>query len=496
MKTRRDPSHAAVERGSTVVPFVIALPVVIGFMGMAIDLSYIYTRKCEMQQIADSMALTAARELNGTKAGVTSAMNKLLFSSNFHNYNLGSSSIGWNPAALSLSDNPASGTWKDASSISNDAQAAGLVYARIDTSKLIGSGDDLGTVTTSFITVLTSEQSLSGLSASAVAGPASVQVTPLAICALDTNSSGVRNNPGIADEKLEYGFRTGVSYNLLDLSPVTTTPLNYLVNPLDPVDGANSSNPAHFTAGHVQPFFCTGTVALPTIQNGTQVYVQSLNGSSLPIAGWLNSRFDTGSGGCNATTAPPDWNVREFIGGYSNWWMPSPTFPAAPYPPTSAGVDRTSPSSRVTAADLKFPENTTATITVGSWGPLWAYSRPTPASGAAYTLDSWPDLYKHAGPPTLNEPVGDKVKYGGTFPYLSLSHRLAPAGAAGVRNRRVLNIPLLDCSAGLPGSTAKVLGIGKFFMTSRATASPPVIAGEFAGALPTGSPVLSVALNK
>jgi hypothetical protein len=51
----------------------------------------------------------------------------------------------------------------------------------------------------------------------------------------------------------------------------------------------------------------------------------------------------------------------------------------------------------------------------------------------------------------------------------------------GTRNRRVLNVALLDCST-TPSSTADVLAIGKFFMTVPATST--VLAAEFAGIIP------------
>ncbi len=55
-----------------------------------------------------------------------------------------------------------------------------------------------------------------------------------------------------------------------------------------------------------------------------------------------------------------------------------------------------------------------------------------------------------------------------------------PARGRGVRHRRVLNVPLLECPvAGGAGATATVLAIGKFFMTVPATSTS--IKAEFAG---------------
>jgi hypothetical protein len=64
----------------------------------------------------------------------------------------------------------------------------------------------------------------------------------------------------------------------------------------------------------------------------------------------------------------------------------------------------------------------------------------------------------------------------------------------------VLNVPLLNCSAGTPSSPAEVLAIGRFFMTAKAVPASGTVAaivpGEFAGVLATESPVTNAALFK
>jgi hypothetical protein len=52
-----------------------------------------------------------------------------------------------------------------------------------------------------------------------------------------------------------------------------------------------------------------------------------------------------------------------------------------------------------------------------------------------------------------------------------------------LRDRRVLNIPLLACPVG--GGTATVLAVGKFFMTVPATATS--LYAEFAGTVSPGT---------
>jgi hypothetical protein len=498
MKTRRAAMRGAAEGGSAAVAFAIALPVMIGFIGLALDLSYIYVRKSELQKIADNVAITAARELNGTKAGVTAAKNKAYLVGKDSNYNF-ASPIYWDGSALSFaaSADASDSEWKSVSSIGTDADAAGLSFAKVDTRSLTGVfGGNPGLVETVFIRVLPGAATVVNMHARAVAGPTSVQVMPLAVCALDANPSGTRSNPGSL-EKLEFGFRRGVSYNLLDLSPNSSVPQNYLVNPVDPGSGTNHTS--HFAEEFVKPFFCTGTLALPKVVAGSTVHVQALG--PLNIHEWLNSRFNDypGSAGCNVLTAPPDTNIREFTGGYANWYMENmlkPDGSAASYPASAASTVRKNPVARVSFADLTATDTTDDTPSTGSFGPLWTYSKAQKTDGAPYDLPDWANLYAYKG----YSPVLDKTKYGNSnVPYLSPNHTsAAPSSTNPVQHRRVLNIPLLDCAAGSPSAPASVLGIGRFFMTARATSSPQrIVPGEFAGLLQAGGgPTTAVALYR
>jgi Flp pilus assembly protein TadG len=493
MTTRRAARRRAAERGSAAVPIALALPVMIGFIGLALDLAYLYGRQTELQQLADNVALAAARQLNGTSDGALNAevaADSIVASSK---YNF-SKQIRWNSAALSFAatHDALAGAWTAASAVDTDAKAKGLVFARVDTSTLLGpiKAGAIGTITTFFAHGLANRTTFN-LSAQAVAGPTSVQVTPLAICALNTNPLGSRQNPSVVgDERITYGFRRGVSYNLLDLSPNSTTPVAYLVNPIS--SGAGTSNDEYFKSAYVKQFFCSGTMALPSVPPGSSVHVQLLG--TTQVHNWLNSRFGDppATTGCNATVAPPDANIMEFTGGYTDWYMDSTT---NPFPATAAGVNKAgSPGKRMTFADLAKTDSS-GTATADSFGPLWAFSKPESVDGNQYSLSQWDKLYIVG---SVKAAVKSS-KYGsGNGVYGASAHTLAPSsGTPGVWNRRVLNIPLLDCSAGNPATSATVLGIGRFFMTARAKLTPqPTIPGEFAGMVGDSSPTNSVGLYK
>jgi Flp pilus assembly protein TadG len=489
MKRRRDAWRRAAERGSAAVPMALALPVMLGFIGLALDLAHLYNRQTELQQLADNLALAAARQLNGTNDGVINAIDAADSIATDATYNF-AKRMKWDNAALSFAATPNApdGAWTAASAIDSDDEARGLVFAKVDTTKLIGTkgAGAIGAITTFF--ARGSSSSTMNLSASAVAGPTSVRVLPLAICALDTNPLGSRNNPGIAAERLAYGFRRGVSYNLLDLNPNATTPVAYLVNPIN--QGAATGNDEYLKPEVIKPFFCSGTMALPDLAPGAAVHVQSLGAT--PIHGWLNSRFDDPEAvtGCKKATAPPDENVLQFIGGYPDWYMSSTP---NPYPATAAGINHG--TRRVTVADLASTDPS-GTATSASFGPLWTYSMPESVAGIPYGLGDWDKLYQVG---SVKVAAAKALKYGvGNGVYRDPAHMSAPSsGALPMPNRRVLNIPLLDCSGGSPGTTASVLGIGQFFMTARAQVLPqPTVPGEFAGVLPGGSPTNSVGLYK
>ena len=59
------------ERGAIIIFVALGLVVLIGMMGLAIDLGHAYVNKSQLQNIADACALAGASALNGTAAGIT-----------------------------------------------------------------------------------------------------------------------------------------------------------------------------------------------------------------------------------------------------------------------------------------------------------------------------------------------------------------------------------------------------------------------------------------
>lgn len=471
MKTGRS-MHASVRRrrGSVSVMYSILLIPIIGFAGLAIDLSFSYTRRTEMQSVADAAALAAARELNGTLGGVTAAATQAADIAARHKYSLGKTVV-WTASALRFSDSPdkPDGDWLPVGSV-NAANAANLYYAKVDTRELGGQGD----VETIFARVIGSAIQHVSVAARAIAGRISVQVTPLAVCAINNTAVSTRDvviGGVVKQELLQYGFRRGVSYNLLNMNPHGTTAVSYLVNPLDfpnkPEDANNRS------LGVVRPFVCNGSIATSNLRRGAMVYVTDPFPGTLATE--LNSRFgDYVGSSCNQVPAPPDRNIREYAAHYFGWWMNSTGAINGSAEPYVIG------GKKLTIADQS---SAVVGITKASYGPLWAHAKAVlydsgaaDGAGAPFGKADWKFLY----------PVGSGVEVISNHPDASASpymigtapHRVAPAITA-LALRRVLNIPLLECP--VSGSSAKVLAIGRFFMSSRADSVAPAVHGEFGG---------------
>ena len=64
------------ERGAILYLVAASLFVLIGFLGLAIDLGHMYNNKGQLQNMADAGALSGATALNGTSAGIQLAVDR------------------------------------------------------------------------------------------------------------------------------------------------------------------------------------------------------------------------------------------------------------------------------------------------------------------------------------------------------------------------------------------------------------------------------------
>jgi hypothetical protein len=460
------------ERGAIAIMFAGSLFLIFGLLAFSWDLSRMYNRKVELQQIVDAAALAAAHELNGTPAGVSQAVAKAAASVERLKYGY-TSYATWSPDAIKFGT-ALDGDWVDAGTASGNP--GGIRYVKVNTN---GLGAEHGQVDTIFMRVVSSSHDSVQMGASAIAGPSQMAVVPFAVCAMSSVPAAARVNPGSATptvappntELVEYGFRRGVSYNLMNLNPNAATPANFLVNPMSgTVDVA--------TAG---AFICTGTMAAHGIVGKSVTVTSPFPMGSL--FGHFNSRFDSyPAGTCSPNSAPPDANIKAYdrsVAGAVGWMKTVPT--------SQSAVSLTTGPKLWTIADpLPAPASNKET----DYGVLWSYARsvpyssyvagqPEPAGGyAPFGTGAWQTLYDPGRPSAPTYPTSSST----VTPYQAISgtNFLAPTTSShkpGLRDRRVLNVPLLSCPAA--GSTANVLAIGRFFMTVPATAT--TLHAEFAG---------------
>lgn len=468
------------ESGVFAIMFVPLLFLILGFYGLALDIGFVYNRKAELQGVAQGVALAAARELNGTAAGVSAALAKAAEEARRKSVGYGRV-VSWSDAAIAFGNAPdGEGEWVGADAARG--APAKRFYVRVDTRYL---DQDAGTVATFFFRILAQAHSSMFVSEQAVAGRSAVDVTPLAICAMSEQPGAARTNPGppVTVELVEYGFRRGVGYDLMNLNPLGATPANFILDPETPPGGAGPAS--NTSASAVAPFICTGRVWMTGVTGGA-VRV----GSPFPIAALyraLNARFEqyTGSG-CVANGAPPDYNIKPFSHGAAGgaaWMKPRASHPSAL---------RADKGNRLqTIADLPAPPPGTAP---GAYGPLWAYAKavrfsdyvagsPEPEAGyARFATSDWASLYPAS-------PATDSASYPSRLqPYqaTSGSYYGKPSNdnlPISVLDRRVLHIPLLACPVPAGSSVgAQVLAIGRFFMTVPATDTS--VHAEFAGIVP------------
>lgn len=452
------------QRGAVAIMVAAMVFVLLGVCGMAIDLGMMYNRRVEMQNLADAVAVGAAGKLDGTAQGVLRALSGAQDVAQRYLYQYGLA-VTWNDAAIQFATAPdKSGDWV-AGEIAR-ATPDGRLFARVDTLSLDASHSLMHAI---FMNVLgqSKDALMQGL---AIAGRTGIRATPLAVCAMSPVAVASRVT-GAGNELVEFGFRRGVGYDLMQLNPNGTTPENFVVNPFAPPGIVGTAGPT--SPAIVGPFVCAGTMSIARLTGGPITVARPFPLATL--VDHLNSRFDKYAGGaCARSGAPPDFNIKAYPHTNIPWMT---TVPLGQSAAALTEIDKL-----YTVADAN---PTPAGTTAGKFGPLWSFAKAVPFSAfvpgtaepaAGYTTfstTSWGALY-NPGQPAANT-------YPASIPYQASSgtNFLAPS-TRGLRNRRVLNVPLLACPVAA-GTTvaATVLGVGKFFMTVPATATSIYV--EFGG---------------
>lgn len=460
--------HLRRQRGAFAVMTAVLIMVIVGFCGFAVDFGRLYNRKIELQTVADTIALAAAAELNGTVDGVDRALAAAVAAARNVSYNYNSAGVVWTDNAIRFSSAPSGSAWVDAGGARGQAQR--MFYVEIDTSRL---DEAHGRVNLALLNVLPGIGASTQTGSRAVAGRSTVNVMPLAICAMSETRGAPRGT-----ELVEHGFRRGISYNLMDLNPnINSKGANFLINPVAPPGTIGTAVKSRLNI--VEPFVCAGKLAMPQVTAGNISVEHDFPLSS--VFAHINSRFGSYTAPCTPNGAPPDANVKDFTPSVALSWM-------TVKPEKQSAGRRTTPTQLFTLAELTSPDPLTTKPEM--YGPLWIYARAAkyssysssssePAAGyQTFSASEWSTLYSPASP---------QLK--GSYPSPTPSRAITqppPGGLQGVADRRVLNIPLLRCPvpAGSP-APAEVLAVARFYMTVPATQDE--LFGEFAGLARTES---------
>ena len=451
------------EDGAIAIITAVVIIIMIGMFGLALDLSRSYNRKVELQSIVDAAALVAAGALNGTDEGIDKAVDEAEKAAVFNTFSYANSGvISWSSAALTFCTRPDCGPseWMNAETAKPNASK--IFFARVDTSVL---DPNPGEIQNYLMPILSSDLVETDVAASAVAGRDSLDVLPLAICA-NSNTDASQLLP--SGELVEFGFRRGISYDLMNLNPNGGSPENFLVNPVAPPGTVGTTMMNRMDV--VAPFICTGKMAIPTLRGGDITVERGFPIDKL--YDYLNSRFGTygtSSKSCVASTAPTDPNITIFDLASVTWMKDKPEGLSA--------NSLVAPDPLLTVAEK--PGGATKT----AYGPLWSYAKAAkyssylaykgkePSGGYATfnaTAADWALLYNPGKPEPKSYTGIPYLANGGKTPYKPY------------RNTRVLRIPLLHCPVSTESkTTAEVVGIGKFFMTVPASSS--ALHAEFAG---------------
>ncbi|HEU4852126.1 MAG TPA: pilus assembly protein TadG-related protein [Telluria sp.] len=476
------PRMPAPQDGVYAVIFAVLLVLLLSLVGLALDTGQVYARHTYVKHYADAAALAAAQELDGTVGGVGLALSEAESAATRLAALHGDEAV-WNDAALRFATS-ADGPWQtraEAEALAED-ELLRLRFARVDASEF---APEVMEITRFFAPP--EAVALPKLGGIAIAGPTMMQMMPLAVCAMSEDRTSARPVPGMAgtSELVEYGFRRGVTYNLLDMHPAGVGGVqSFVVNPIEfPDAGAGTSDDASFEHDALAPFVCSGAILQP---KSNRVFVRSPFPADLFPE--LNSRFELASS-CNPGGTLPDKNIKEYMD--VSWLNNTPTVPYA--------AARDFGGKRQTIADIEGAAGTvTPQRTRDAYGALWAYARPVKydATAAGHAGDKFvradvTSLYPVDNGSTNNLVHNNSWSNSNPRAYL---HRLAgnwvaPSGRA-LPYRRILNVPLLQCP--VSDDEATVLAIGKFMLTSRAENG--AIPGEFGGLLPAAAPAIMVRL--
>lgn len=488
--TRNTPSSRQRQQGAVAIIVGLSLIILVGMLALVLDLGHLYIAKTELQNAADAAALSGAKELDGTSAGIIRARDRAIETAGLNNYDLNSTEIEIDEGNIWVGSCPDDGSCTMVLINNVGSNSTDKTFLKVHTGPR--------SLDTWFAPVFNKLQTQTfGM---AVAGKYVVDIAPIGVCAINKY-----------DEDHEYGFIRGVSYNLPDLNPLGSTAVPMWINPVDSPPAACDPNNASNNVA--VPFICTGRSAI-NISSG---YVYVSTGTQAALNKSLNVRFanslsDYNGSGCDPASAPPDPNTKEYLCTNDNgkegclknpasgetglpreWMSPDPTRQSVWFGDDESQITSTVSELRLDTPPLEKLTEWRNNLNNTRWGVLWSHTseKNYTSPGTPYTNSDWPTLY--SGITRASDPA--------SFPYTASGTDFhQPPSITSKPNRRILNIVIIDCPemAGESGMSCKqipVLGVGKFFMQAKADV-PKYLNGEFVELMPNKFPPTEIKLYK
>lgn len=273
---RNRPSPIRRERGVVAPTTVIALVVLVAFLGVVIDMGRLFVIKTELQNAADACALAAARELDGNASALTRAENAGIVAGTRNRVQFQSSAVAITAADIRFSTALSSGGGDNSNYLTQAAGAPANSRYAMCTATLAGVNMSLSSI------IGVGPQTVAGAAVATIAPAQSSCAIPLGLC-----TQGPA--PG-------YGFVPGQWYNgRFDAGGGLTGSFNWI--DFTPPGGGQSELAALLTG----PGQCNIAVGTPIGQSG-------IMGNAAARA-W-NSRFglyQNGGGNPQPSTAVPDF---------------------------------------------------------------------------------------------------------------------------------------------------------------------------------------------
>lgn len=308
------------QRGATAVLAAITIVVLVGMLGLVIDLGVAYVRKTELQNAADAAALAGARELDGTAAGVGLARDQAIVLAAANGSDFAATPVAIGAANLRFGPGP-EGPW---STVDNAIAAPqDKWFIRVDT-----TGIAQETRPTWFIRVLDEALASTTARGFAVAGRTLCEGIPIFACVLGAVDAGTGK---CVDA--DCGFVRGTTYRLTakEGANIAIGPGN--IGWLDPVP---PGSPGLISGtDDLRDLLCRGRamcLSAPT------TYTSLTQNAFNPTADALNTRFGIFPGPLNKpeymageNACLVDTNIKQYRyddpdpGGPADWLDPDPT---------------------------------------------------------------------------------------------------------------------------------------------------------------------------